>query len=217
MKLLTESYLNQVQCWPLSGRHILAQFNNDSIVVYQAFRPSIGNFAVKDGYFGGEFSLNRMSWIKTSFLWMMYRSGWGTKVDQEVILAIWLKRSAFDDILAAAVPSSYVPELYLSKDEWQEAVKRSLVRLQWDSDYDPCRNPIDRRAIQLGVRGKFLARYAQDWIVDIEDISEFVKQQYPNRLIKNRAQLLTPIESVYPVNNHDIGQKIGLSIPFSLK
>ena len=191
----------------------MAQFNHNSIVVYQAFRPSIGNFAVKHGYFGGEFSLNRMSWIKTSFLWMMYRSGWGTKVDQEVILAIWLKRLAFDDILAAAVPSSYVPELYVSKDEWQEAVKRSLVRLQWDSDYDPCRNPIDRRAIQLGVRGKFLARYTQDWIVDIEDISEFVREQYPNRLVRNRGYLLTPIESVYPVNNPDIRQEIGLSIP----
>lgn len=216
MKLLTEQYISQVKCWPSSGRYILAQFNNDSIVVYQAFRPSIGNFAVKHGYFGGEFSLNRMSWIKTSFLWMMYRSGWGTKADQEVILAIWLKRWAFDDILAAAVPSSYLPELYLSKDEWQQAVKQSSVRLQWDCDYDPCRKPIDRRAIQLGLRGKFLSRYAQDWIVDIEDISEFVQQQYPNRLIRNRSQLLTPIESVYSVTSPDIVKQLGLSIPFPL-
>ncbi|HBY80241.1 MAG TPA: DUF4291 domain-containing protein, partial [Cyanobacteria bacterium UBA11148] len=74
---------------------------------------SIGHFAAQHGYFGGEFSLKRMSWIKTNFLWMMYRSGWGTKADQEVVLAIWLKRSAFEEILAAAVPSSYVPELYV--------------------------------------------------------------------------------------------------------
>src|SRR5262245_58806343 len=26
-----------------------------------------------------------MSWIKLNFLWMMFRSGWGTKPDQEVI------------------------------------------------------------------------------------------------------------------------------------
>ncbi|GET40082.1 hypothetical protein MiSe_48900 [Microseira wollei NIES-4236] len=78
MKLVTESYLAQIDRWPKTGRHILAQFDDESIVVYQAYRPAIGHFAASHGYFGGEFSLNRMSWIKPNFLWMMYRSGWGT-------------------------------------------------------------------------------------------------------------------------------------------
>lgn len=34
MKLLTAPYLAQVQSWPQSGRHILAQFDTDSIIVY---------------------------------------------------------------------------------------------------------------------------------------------------------------------------------------
>lgn len=46
---------------------------------------------------------------------MMYRSGWGTQNGQEVVLAIWMKRSAIEEILAAAVHSSYVPELYPDK------------------------------------------------------------------------------------------------------
>jgi Domain of unknown function (DUF4291) len=211
MKLLTEPYLTQVERWPSSGRHILAQFDDNSIVVYQAYRPAIGQFAAKNGYFGGEFSLNRMSWIKTNFLWMMYRSGWGTKADQSVILAIWLKRSAFDQILAATVPSSYSPEFYSSQQEWEIAVKRSQVRLQWDPDYDPCQNQRQRRAIQLGLRGEILSHYARDWIVNIEDISDFVQQQYPNRLVENRQHLLTPLESVYPVTDPDIIKKLGLS------
>ena len=47
----------------------------------------VGKIPVKNGYFGGAFSLDRMSWIKPNFLWMMFRSGWGTKEGQEVTLA----------------------------------------------------------------------------------------------------------------------------------
>ncbi|WP_287521521.1 DUF4291 family protein [Okeania sp. SIO2C2] len=96
MQLATENYLIQVSNWPEKGKHILAQFDENSIVVYQAYRPEIASFAASKGYFGGEFSLSRMSWIKPNFLWMMYRSGWGTKTGQEVILAVTIKRTAFE-------------------------------------------------------------------------------------------------------------------------
>jgi hypothetical protein len=39
MNLLTEPYLAQVARWPQTGRHILAQFDNTAVVVYQAYRP----------------------------------------------------------------------------------------------------------------------------------------------------------------------------------
>src|SRR6185369_9587101 len=60
----TELYSAQTARWPKTGRHILAQFDDESVVVYQAYRPAIGRFAAEHGYFGGEFSLSRMSWIK---------------------------------------------------------------------------------------------------------------------------------------------------------
>lgn len=75
MKLLTESYLAQLNRWHPAGRQILAHFDDESIVVYQAYRPEIGRFAAENGYFGGAFNFTRMSWIKPNFLWMMYRSG----------------------------------------------------------------------------------------------------------------------------------------------
>jgi hypothetical protein len=137
VKLITEPYAVQVRRWPQSGRHILAQFDDETVVVYQAYRPAIGHFAAARKYFGGEFSLNRMSWIKTNFLWMMYRSGWGTKEGQEVTLAIWLQREAFDGLLAQAVPSSFAAALYASEREWKRAVQHSEVRLQWDPDHGP--------------------------------------------------------------------------------
>ena len=211
MKLLTEPYLNQASKWPKTGRHILAQFDENTVVVYQAYRPAIGLFAAEHGYFGGEFSLNRMSWIKPNFLWMMYRSTWGTTPGQEVILAIWLRRSAFDEILASAVHSNFVPAVYGSETEWQQAVKSSDVRLQWDPDHHPSGAKLERRAIQLGLRGNILANYARDWIVNIENISEFVQQQHQYKG-GDRTQLITPSETVYPVIDPDIFQRLGLSL-----
>ena len=111
-RLHVEPYASQTERLPRSGRHILAQFDDDAIVVYQAFRPAIGHWAAEHGRFGGEFSFARMSWIKTSFLWMMYRSGWATKPGQEVVLAVWLRRVGFEAILAEAVPSTFDPAYY---------------------------------------------------------------------------------------------------------
>lgn len=211
MKLVTEPYLTQVSRWPKAGRHILAQYDEESVIVYQAYRPEIGHFAASHGYFGGEFSLNRMSWIKPNFLWMMYRSEWGTKPGQEVILAVRLKRSAFDEILATAVHSSFVPDLYGSEAEWKQAVERSMVRLQWDPDHHPSGAKLERRAIQLGLRSDVLSSYARDWIINIEDISEFVQQQHQYKA-GDQTNLLTSSESVYPVTQPHIANRLGLSI-----
>ena len=79
MALITEPYNEQAQIWPNKGRHILAQFDEDTIIVYQAYNSLIGRYVADHGTFGGGFSYSRMSWIKPNFLWMMYRSGWGRK------------------------------------------------------------------------------------------------------------------------------------------
>jgi Domain of unknown function (DUF4291) len=210
MRLILEPYVVQKDRLPKKGRYIVAQYDEESVVVYQAYRPAIGLFAAKEGYFGGEFKRDRMSWIKPNFLWMMYRSGWGTKEGQEVTLAVKIKRSAFDEILAEAVPSKFVPELYETEKEWQRNVNRSSVRLQWDPDRHPSGSRLERRAIQLGLRGKFLEHYAQEWIVSIEDISEFVRQQHQYKG-GNWEDLLVPRESVYPVADAEVAKRLQLS------
>jgi hypothetical protein len=199
MPLITEWYRTQEARWPKGGRHILAQFDADSIVVYQAYKPAIGHFAAEHGRFGGDFSFERMSWIKPNFLWMMFRSGWGTKEGQEVTLAVRIRRSGFDDILRQAVHSTFLPEVYTNRVAWQEAVARSAVRLQWDPDHHPKGAKLERRAIQLGLRGDMLARFAQEWIIAIEDISDFVASQREHVVASKYDKLLTPAEHVYPV------------------
>lgn len=208
LNLRTEPYLAQSARWPAAGRHILAQFDDSTVVVYQAYRPEIGSYAAAHGRFGASFSLNRMSWIKPNFLWMMYRSGWGSKPDQQVTLAVRLRRTAFDEILRQAVHSSYMPGVYPSEREWKDALARSHVRLQWDPDHHPSGTPLTRRAIQLGLRGDVLKQYAAEWIVAIEDISDFVTVQ--SRRVAERAwpSLITPREEVYPVGDPAVASRL---------
>ncbi|MCC9602854.1 DUF4291 domain-containing protein [Stieleria sp. JC731] len=189
----------------------MAQYDDETIIVYQAYRPEIGNFAVKNGYFGGEFSYNRMSWIKPNFLWMMYRSNWGRSQGQEVVLAIRLGRHFFDSLLEQAVPSSFVPELFESDEAWKAAVARSDVRLQWDPDHTPSGGKCERRAVQLGLRGKTLESFGKNEIVEIIDMSEFVAHQ--RELVGNDmlGTLLTPSEKVYVPRNSVSAANVGLN------
>jgi len=79
MELTLKKYKEQLQGWPHKGHHIMAQYDDEKIIVYQSYRKEIGEFVIKNQYFGGAFSLERMTWIKPNFLWMMYRNGWGNK------------------------------------------------------------------------------------------------------------------------------------------
>ena len=175
---------------------MLCQFDAESVVVYQAYRREIGAFAAERGWFGGGFSFDRMSWIKPNFLWMMYRCGWASKPDQEVVLAVTLARTMFDSILAAAVPSIYHPTQYSDVATWRRAVEGSDVRLHWDPDHGPHGAPVERRAIQLGLRGPVLGAYARP--LHIEDISGFAREQHARLSRDGIAALETPSEDVYP-------------------
>ena len=64
-------------------RKIYAKYDDKTIRVYQAYNNKIADEAIKLGTFGEHFSLTRMTWIKPSFLWMMYRCGWAEKENQE--------------------------------------------------------------------------------------------------------------------------------------
>jgi len=173
-------------------RNIYAIYDDKTIRVYQAYNNEIADEALKLGKFGSKFSLTRMTWIKPSFLWMMYRSGWASKQGQERILAIDLKRGEFDEIVRNAVLSSFREVSDLSKEEWKEKLENSEVRCQWDPDRDIYGNPIGRRAIQLGIKGETVRKYINDWIVNITDITDKVIG------MRNNIQNRTFSESVLP-------------------
>lgn len=205
---MLKGYSTQLQSWPVTGKHIMAQFDHDCIVVYQAFNKSIADYAVAHQVFGGPFSFGRMSWIKPNFLWMMYRCGWASKENQEAVLAIRITREGFDTILSRAIHSTFIPPVYHTEDDWHRAGAAADVRLQWDPDHNPYGSPLPRKAIQLGLRGHTLRAYATDWIVRIEDITDFVIANSAH--VKNHEldQLLCPVETVYEPKDPELVKRI---------
>jgi hypothetical protein len=200
----SELHSVQTQRWPSEGEHVLAHFDAESIVVYQAYRPSTARHAIECGQLGGpDFSFNRMSWIKPNFLWMMYRSGWGTKPGQEVTLGLRIRRSFFDRLLREAVASSFDPAHHASPDDWKAAVETSEVRLQWDPDHAPDGAKLSRRAVQLGLRGATLKALATTELLEVIDMSPFVELQRAHaQAAAPWGNLRTPIEHVYSFNKN---------------
>ncbi len=212
MNLETESYLEQVKLWPAEGRHILAQYDDDTIIVYQAFRSPTGQYAAEHGTFGPGFSYSRMSWVKPNFLWMMYRSGWGTKVGQETVLALRIRQVFFDSLLAQAVPSLWDCGEFATEDEWSRALKTSEVRLQWDPDHHPSGARLPRRAVQLGLRGRVLKSYGCNELIEVMDVSGFVADQRARLAVAGVAGLQTPRERVYRPRDPAIAGRLQLAV-----
>ncbi|MGX4689240.1 DUF4291 family protein [Streptomyces sp. JNUCC 63] len=75
-----------------------------------------------------------MTWIKPSFLWMMYRCGWATKSDQERVLAIGITREGFEWALANACLSHFDRTRFATEAARREALRTSPVRVQWDPE-----------------------------------------------------------------------------------
>ncbi len=192
-----ERYTEQIAHWPDEGRHILAQFDANSIVVYQAYNAAISQFVVKNGFFGGEFSFDRMSWIKPNFLWMMYRSGWAQKRNQENILALRIRRAFFEELLECAVESSFRNSTISKEEEWKAALQASRVRLQWDPDHDPSGKSVLRRALQLGLRGDILRRFGTDELLEVVDLTDFVKTQFLELESTGDSEIVTPMERCF--------------------
>jgi len=79
----TEKYLHQQAQLPATGQFIIANYDTETITVYQAFNDRIAKYAVEKQKFGGaHYSFQPMTRIKPNFMWMMYRAGWATKQNQ---------------------------------------------------------------------------------------------------------------------------------------
>src|SRR6187401_1914452 len=91
---------------------IRATYDASSIVVYQAYSDSIAHAALQAESFVPPFSMNRMTWIKPSYLWLMERSNWGQKSGQENILAVRSTRQGWEEALSQAVLTSPEPAVY---------------------------------------------------------------------------------------------------------
>ncbi|RSS62722.1 DUF4291 domain-containing protein [Streptomyces sp. WAC06614] len=181
-------------------RRIRAAHTATTVTVYQAYRPELGLPAARDGRFPAAWKRERMTWIKPSFLWMMYRCGWATKADQETVLAVEITREGFDHALAHACLSHHVPSRHGDFAAWQTALRRSPARVQWDPERDLHLDPLPYRSLQLGLSGSASRAYADAWTVSIRDVTPLAREIHA--LVRagqdEAARALLPRETPYP-------------------
>lgn len=180
-------------------RQIIAQYDDQGIVVYQAYGSPIADAALANGRFTEPFSFDRMTWIKPSFAWMLHRSSYAMAKGQERILAIKLPHEFFLRVLKMAVLSSYKPDIYPQRQDWDNALRTSPVRCQWDPDRDWANNKLERRAIQLGLAGPMVREYVSA-IISVVEVTELAHRTLRYR--EAREQLPPPEyprEQRYPV------------------
>jgi hypothetical protein len=180
-------------------RQIRAVYDDKIVRVYQAYSDSIADIALANGTFvSPPFKMERMTWIKPSFLWMMYRSGWGLKeVGQSRILAIDISREGFEWALAHSCPSS--PDALMSNEAWARLKDISPVRIQWDPERNLRLEPLPYRSIQIGLSTIAVDLYVRRWIQKITDVTEISHNIY-NLVVRNKldqAQAMLPPEKVY--------------------
>jgi hypothetical protein len=171
--------------------------------VYQAYAPEIGGPAAREGRFPSAWQRNRMTWIKPSFLWMMYRCGWGTKEGQETVLAVEISRRGFEWALAHACLSHYEQGLHPDHATWKRELKRAPARVQWDPERDLHLRPLAHRSLQLGLTGEAARRYADEWTLSITDVTPLARTVHTH--VRNgaldTARSLLPVEQPYPVSD----------------
>ena len=181
---------------PAPLRQVRADFDDETIVVYQAYPPAIALPAVAEQRFVAPFSRERMTWIKPSFLWMMYRCGWATKPGQERVLAVRITRAGFEEALASACLSHFDADVYPSHDAWQQRLASAPVRVQWDPERDAALDPRPWRSLQVGLGRAVVPAYIDQWVVGLEDVTDRVHRL---RDLPPLERTDLPVELPYPL------------------
>ena len=182
-------------------RQIRAKYSAETITVYQAYPPEIAEPAVAAGRFVPPFKRARMTWIKPSFLWMMYRCGWAAKPGQERVLAVEITRAGFEWALARACLSHYDLHLHGERRVWSQQLRASPVRIQWDPERSLRLAALPHRSLQVGLSGEAVDRYVDEWTVALTDVTATVHRirEMLRAGDEHEAAAMLPAERPYPL------------------
>lgn len=185
-------------------RQIRALYDAETITVYQAYNKTIASAAVEKQKLNASpaFRLTRMTWIKPSWAWMLYRAGYSYKdPGQERILALKMKHADFIAILEKGVAI-------------EGETKLPEVRIQWDPERTVRLGKLEHRSIQIGIPGGLSEKWVEEMIVGIEDVTD--KARELKRVLDERKDVemeelvalgLVPVERPFEIPE---GLQIGL-------
>ncbi|MFW1942452.1 DUF4291 domain-containing protein [Acinetobacter guillouiae] len=188
----------------MSAYHqIRALYDRDTITVYPAYNQQIAQLAVQQQKFVSPFSFHRMTWIKPSFLWLMERSHWATKSNQNHILAIRIKRDFWEYLLQQSIHTDPTLSAHKNGEHWFESFENAKVHIQWDPERNLKGTKLEQRSIQIGISRFLIQAFNNTAIHSIQDITPLVtKMAQFRRLGKYKhAEKLLPKQRIYPLND----------------
>lgn len=185
-------------------RAIRAFYDDDCITVYQAYNSTIAQAAVETQKLSSSplYRPGRATWIKPSWCWLMYRSGYSYKdSNQERILALKMKHENFLKLLRNASPAG------------SPHAKGETVVVQWDPERGPRLERLEHRSIQIGIPGAVRDQWIEEWIESIEDVTQIARDmkkkldEDPSIGAEELMRLgLIPEERLYVVDDEIIGR-----------
>ncbi|KAF9290647.1 hypothetical protein BGZ68_006501 [Mortierella alpina] len=177
-------------------RQVRADYDDETITVYQAYNRAIASAAVAEQKLNAspQFLTTRMTWIKPSWAWMLYRAGYSYKdPGQERILALKMKHDSFINLLERAVLTTHDKEEGMSSKEGESlrvrsdetsrkisrrnhhtpgAEKSPEVKVQWDPERTIRLEKLEYRSIQIGIPRALSLDWVKNMIVKIEDVTD---------------------------------------------
>ncbi|EON97607.1 putative atp-dependent rna helicase dhx8 protein [Phaeoacremonium minimum UCRPA7] len=186
-------------------REIRAAYDSKTITVYQAYKAEIADPAVSEQKLHASplFKPSRMTWIKPSWAWMLYRAGYSYKDrGQERILALHMKHEHFIELLehgALAHKNADLPintSMDAGESESLERLRKFAeaeleggnsaqqietdgkpqVRVQWDPERTIRLEKLPHRSIQIGIPAALSSKWTETMIVRIEDVTEKARE-----------------------------------------
>merc|ERR1711963_186517 len=175
------------------GHIFLAEWDEEGVFFYQAYCESIASYAVEHQILGGpEFKSGRMTWIKPSLAWMLYRSGYAKKHNQERVLKIKISHSSVASLLENCV--------------CKKGGGGGLGRVQWDpardlymAEKEGCkvlpRKMLNSRAIQIGLGGHLSEHYLFS-ITSVEDVTVLCHKILEVHSLKSEKEITAGMEEL---------------------
>lgn len=167
-------------------------WDDEGVFVYQAFSAEIAEYALEHQQLGGpKFNPSRMTWIKPSFAWVLYRSGFASKHGQERILKLKLPHASLAELL--------------SQCACKHGGGGSRGRVQWDpardlmtSDGRKPRRMLRERAIQIGLSRDLSIRYVKE-VVAIEDVTALARRVGTAHQFKREVDMKQAMAELQPL------------------
>ncbi|KAK1755874.1 hypothetical protein QBC47DRAFT_381554 [Echria macrotheca] len=187
-------------------RQIRALYDDETITVYQAYNTTIASAAVAHQKLNASpaFRTTRMTWIKPSWNWMLYRAGYSYKdPGQERILALRMRHDDFIGLLRRGVQDP-------------DTDKLPEIRIQWDPERSVKLGRLEYRSIQIGIPASISEAWVEKMIVSIEDVTERARElkrvldERPDIAIDELIELgLVPVERPFDIPD-DLQKGLGM-------